>query len=137
MQIPLIIGYHKFMRDLSAFHIWGTICMNQVLNVSNELKTKDDKLPLDYFSTNDVLINNLGTDAGISAMSISDMTNIPRATVIRKCKYLMKNGYLKLNEKKQYVMTGYNIDRIRPYQRKVFRNKAKFLRKTLNLLTIS
>ena len=49
----------------------------------------------------------------------------------------MKNGYLKLNEKKQYVMTGYNIDRILPYQRKVFRNKAKFLRKVLNLLTIS
>ena len=26
---------------------------------------------------------------GVSAMSLSDMTNIPRATVIRKCKYLM------------------------------------------------
>ena len=74
---------------------------------------------------------------GVSAMSLSDMTEIPRATVIRKCKYLMKNGYLKLNEKKQYVMTGYNIDRILPYQRKVFRNKAKFLRKVLNLITIS
>ena len=70
-------------------------------------------------------------------MSLSDMTEIPRATVIRKCKYLMKNGYLKLNEKKQYIMIGYNIDRILTYQRKVFRNKAKFLRKVLNLITIS
>ena len=27
--------------------------------------------------------------SGLSAMSISDMTGIPRATVVRKCKYLM------------------------------------------------
>ena len=74
---------------------------------------------------------------GVSAMSLSDMTNIPRATVIRKCKYLMERGYLKLNDKKQYVMTGLNIDIIVPYQKKIFRNKAKFLRKILNLLTIS
>ena len=65
------------------------------------------------------------------------MTNIPRATVIRKCKYLMKKGYLKINDKKQYVLTGLNIDKLIPYQKKVFKNKAKFLRKTLNLLTIS
>ena len=34
-------------------------------------------------------------------------------------------------------MTVLNIDNILPLQKKVFRNKAKFLRKTLNLLTIS
>ena len=38
MQIPLIIGYHKFMQDLSTFHVWGTICMNQSLNVTKNLK---------------------------------------------------------------------------------------------------
>ena len=32
-------------------------------------------------------------------MSISDMTNIPRATIIRKCKYLIKNDLVKMNEK--------------------------------------
>ena len=61
MQIPLIIGYHKFMQDLSTFHIWGTICMNQVLNVSKELNPVD-KPPLDYFMTNNVLLNNLGSN---------------------------------------------------------------------------
>ena len=86
---------------------------------------------------NKAVVLGQGKTTGVSAMSLSDMTNIPRATVIRKCKYLVSNGFLKLNEKKQYVMTGYNIDKILPYQRKVFRNKAKFLRKTLNLLTIS
>ena len=42
MQIPLIIGYHKFFQDLTTFHIWGTICMNQVLNVSKLLDIEKD-----------------------------------------------------------------------------------------------
>ena len=95
MQIPLVIGYHNFMHDLTTFHIWGTVCMNQVLNVSKQLNTSDEKTSLDFFTTNNVLIKNLGTDTGISAMSISDMTNIPRATIIRKCKYLIKEDLLK------------------------------------------
>ena len=136
MQIPLIIGYHKFMQDLSTFHIWGTICMNQVLNVSKELNPVD-KPPLDYFMTNNVLLNNLGSDAGISAMSISDMTQIPRATIIRKCKFLIKNDLIKMNEKKQYVLTTKNFKKILPYQTEAFRYKAKFIRKVLNLLVIS
>ena len=49
MQIPLIIGYHKFMQDLTTFHIWGTICMNQVLNVSKHLETDDDQLQFRSF----------------------------------------------------------------------------------------
>ncbi len=136
MQIPLIIGYHKFMQDLSTFHIWGTICMNQVLNVSKELNPVD-KPPLDYFMTNNVLLNNLGSDAGISAMSISDMTQIPRATIIRKCKFLIKNDLIKMNEKKQYVLTTMNFKKILPYQTEAFKYKAKFIRKVLNLLVIS
>ena len=137
MQIPLVIGYHKFMQDLSTFHIWGTICMNQVLNVSKELDTGSDKPPLDYLATNSVLINNMGTDIGISAMSISDMTQIPRATIIRKCKYLLDQDLIKINEKKQYVLSSLNFRKILPYQSEIFKYKAKFIRKILNLLVIS
>ena len=136
MQIPLVIGYHKFMQDLTTFHIWGTICMNQVLNVSKFLDT-GDKPNLDHFQTSNILIKNLGTNSGISAMSISDMTNIPRATIIRKCKYLIKEDLIKMNENKQYVLTNKNFRKILPYQTEIFRYKAKFIRKVLNLLVIS
>ena len=136
MQIPIVIGYDKFMKDLTTFHIWGTICMNQVLNVSKELNP-GDKPPLDYFMTNNVLLNNLGSDAGISAMSISDMTQIPRATIIRKCKFLLKHDLIKMNEKKQYALASMNFRKILPYQTEIFRFKAKFIRKVLNLLVIS
>ena len=137
MQIPLIIGYHKFMKDLTTFHIWGTICMNQVLNVSKHLETSEEDPPLDHFTTSNILLKNLGSKTGISAMSISDMTEIPRATIIRKCKYLLKEDLIKMNEKKQYVLSTTNFKKILPYQTEIFRYKAKFIRKVLNLLVIS
>ncbi|MDC2969653.1 DeoR family transcriptional regulator [Candidatus Pelagibacter sp.] len=137
MQIPLVIGYHKFFKDLTTFHIWGTICMNQVLNVTQKLITTNEKPSLDYFATNNILIENLGSNIGISAMSISEMTKIPRATIIRKCKYLMKEDLIKTNEKKQYVLSSLNFKKILPYQSEVFKYKAKFIRKILNLLVIS
>jgi len=140
MQIPMIIGYHEVFGDVTTFHIWGTVVMNQAFNYKKVVSENNvHSLIPDYMTFNKGMVTDQeeGNSSGVSAMSLSDMTNIPRATVIRKCKYLMEQGYLKLNDKKQYVLTGYNIDKILPHQRKVFRNKAKFLRKTLNLLTIS
>ena len=137
MQIPLVIGYHKFFQDLTTFHIWGTVCMNQVLNVTKQLDTPEDQPSLNYFTTNNILINNVGSEAGISAMSISDMTQIPRATIIRKCKFLLKHDLIKMNEKKQYALASMNFRKILPYQTEIFRFKAKFIRKVLNLLVIS
>ena len=140
MQIPMIIGYHEMFEDVSTFHIWGTVVMNQAFNYKQSISDSNiHSLTPDYMTFNKgvVLDQEDEGSSGVSAMSLSDMTHIPRATVIRKCKYLMDHGYLKINDKKQYVLTGLNIDKILPYQRKVFKNKAKFLRKTLNLLTIS
>jgi len=138
MQIPLIIGYHKFMQDLTTFHIWGTVAMNQVLNVSKELQNPNsNNIPLDYNATSKILINNVGINSGVSAMSISEMTNIPRATIIRKCKFLIKNDLIKVNKQKQYELSTLNFKKILPYQSKVFKYKAKFIRKVLNLLVIS
>jgi DNA-binding MarR family transcriptional regulator len=137
MQIPMIIGYHHAFKDVGTFHVWGTVALNQSFNLKKYDSSNIQSLIPDYENFNKNLVFNNGVSLGISAMSLSDMTKIPRATVVRKCKKLISDGFLKLNDKKQYLMTGMNIDKIVPYQRKIFRNKAKFLRKTLNLLTIS
>ena len=136
MQIPMIIGYHEKFKDISTFHIWGTVVMNQAYNYKKKSINAHSLIP-DYNNFNDGLLNKEGPSTGISAMSLSDMTGIPRATVIRKCKFLVDSGYLKINNKKQYLMTGFNADSVIPYQKIIFRNKAKFLRKTLNLISIS
>ena len=138
MQIPIVIGYHQMFKDLLTFHIWGTVAMNQAFNYKRKMNEKSIKfLTPNYMNFNKGVIEEEGSSTGISAMSLSDMTNIPRATVIRKCKYLVSQGYLKINDKKQYLMTGFNISKILPHQREIFKDKAKFLRKVLNLLTIS
>ena len=42
----------------------------------------------------------MGSDArGVNAMSISEITGIPRPTVVRKLKYLIDKKYLHINEK--------------------------------------
>jgi hypothetical protein len=151
MQIPMIIGYHDKFEDLTTFHVWGTVCMNQAFNYKTALnksngfnQTRDyanyyrEMSRGDYNTFNEEVISgDKARSNGVSAMSVSDMTGIPRATVIRKCKFLIKNNYLQLNEKKQYILTGINTQRILPYQKLIFKNKAKFIRKVLNLLTIS
>ena len=43
----------------------------------------------------------MGSDSrGVNAMSISEITGIPRPTVVRKLKYLINKKYLHINEKK-------------------------------------
>ena len=151
MQIPIVIGYHDFFGDLTTFHIWGTVCMNQAFNHSISLSKKNDFNDVQndmnlkkkisnngYLEFNEQIVTGEPARSnGVSAMSVSDMTGIPRATVVRKCKFLIKSDYLRLNEKKQYILTNFNINKVLPYQKLIFRDKAKFLRKVLNLITIS
>ena len=138
MQIPLIIGYNYIFDDLTTFHIWGTITMNQAFNFKKNFDSENiHTLQPSYMTFNEITLGKIGSSTGISAMSISDMTNIPRATVIRKCKYLIKHNLIQINEKKQYVLTKLNHEKIVPYQKESFKQKAKFIRKILNLLVIS
>jgi len=138
MEIPLIVGYQFIMDDLTTFHIWGTIAMNQAFNYKKHFDGENiHALQTDYITFNENVISNMGLSTGISAMSISDMTIIPRATVIRKCKYLIKKDLIQINDKKQYVLSKFNFEKVLPYQREAFKYKAKFIRKVLNLLVIS
>ena len=70
---------------------------------------------------------------GINAMSISDITGIPRATVIRKLKILVKQKHLSINEKKHYKLTGKFIKKLNPLQNDVLDKLADFSVKTYNL----
>ena len=47
MQIPVIIGYQKFFQDLTTYHIWGTITINQALTTRFP-KKKYQKIIITY-----------------------------------------------------------------------------------------
>ena len=70
------------------------------------------KLPNASISENgldDYMINILDAGgSGLNAMSISEVSGIPRATVIRKLNKLVKNKFLAVNNKKHYLLTGFH-----------------------------
>ena len=70
--------------------------------------------------------------SGINAMSISDITGIPRATVIRKLNKLVKEKFLKLDSKKHYSTTGINFKKILDVQKITLNNLANFAARIYN-----
>ena len=134
MQIPLILSYNKFFSDILSFHIVATVLMNHSINLSKR-NVGDENLNRKTWVKNLVLEGK--KSPGLSAMSISDMTNIPRATVIRKCKTLINKNILLISDKKQYCLGGESIEALNPHHALVLKDKSKFLRKVLNLIMIS
>ncbi|MDB3888088.1 hypothetical protein N9341_00950 [Candidatus Pelagibacter sp.] len=134
MQIPIMLSYNKFFSDSLTFHVWGTVVMNQVFNIKKSNIELIEQGRLDF---NRLVISESNNSAGLSAMSISEMTQIPRATVIRKCKTLTEFKYLYTNDKNQFCLSGLKNNEISPHQSEVFKIKSKFLRKILNLVIIS
>ena len=77
-------------------------------------------------------------DRGINAMSLSDITGIPRPTVVRKLKYLVKNNYITINEKKLVFINiqGTNLKRSRELQDANIKTLSNFIYKVFNQIKI-
>ena len=71
-------------NDMEMFFIFGTLLYNQIMF----MKKSDKKSHYQKEWIDQVL--EVGDKKGINAMSISDLTGIPRPTVIRKLKILLK-----------------------------------------------
>ena len=79
-------------KDLETFSV-GMVVLTNTFSNKNFIPSKIDVKT----SVNEIM----GTDPkGVNAMSISEITNIPRATVVRKLKFLIDNNWLEINEKK-------------------------------------
>ena len=72
-------------------------------------------------------------EVGVNAMSISDISGIPRATVIRKLNKLVKNNFLKIDKKKHYSSTGIHAKKILEVQKTTLNNLSKFASRIYNL----
>ena len=72
-------------------------------------------------------------DTGVNAMSISDITGIPRATVIRKLNKLLKEKFLKVDNKKHYSSTGHHAQKLLEVQKITLDHLSKFTARVYNL----
>ena len=136
MQIPFLIDWKFFFEDLETWYIWESSLINQNYKIQKYLKLKNLKIKniKDLFEAQ----VKVGDEIGISAMSISTLTGIPRATVIRKLKKLIKNKHLVVNDKKLYYpnIKNYEESRVSKLTTLNIQRLSVFLNKVLNL-TIS
>ena len=84
MQIAIILSYKTLFDDLEEFHVFGVCAINKSFGLKR-INSGDARI--EYLKE---FISNKITTTGISAMSISEISGIPRATVIRKLTKLIK-----------------------------------------------
>ena len=130
MQIQFLLNFKVVFKNLELFHVNAVCITNQFLNSKQQDNSKMSKAYfLDkYFFTKQIIIS------GINAMSISDITGIPRATVTRKLEKLVKEKYLKIDKKKHYTVSGFHKKKMILTQKKNFNNISIFIAHVCNLM---
>jgi len=129
MQLLMMTTYKKIFNDLESFHIF-CICV-----VSQHIDTK--KLDNSKMSRNEFIEFLISHKvSGINAMSISDITGIPRATVIRKLQKLLIKNCLIIDDKKHYRLSGVFLNTLKLPQKTVFFHLANFSATVFNFTTL-
>ena len=104
MQIPFLTRHRNVFGDLETWIVWGNIGLSHQYQLAKaaerNLITSEITLKSYYSNVADVKI-----DRGVNASSIADISSIPRATVIRKLKWLVLQKAIKKNKNLEYQMT--------------------------------
>ncbi|PDH18809.1 MAG: transcriptional regulator [Pelagibacterales bacterium MED-G39] len=122
--------WRKEVKDLETMCIGILVMLNASENKS--FKVKDLNLKTYQKKV-------MGSDErGMNAMSLSDITGIPRPTVVRKLKYLIKNNYITINEKKLLFINiqGANLKRSSDLQDANMLTLSNFIYKVFNQIKI-
>jgi len=120
----------KEVMDLETFTIGVIVLLNAAENKNFRIKE---------FNRKKYQISIQGSDEkGINAMSISDVTGIPRITVIRKLKYLIKRNILQINEKKLITLniSGIALDEFQELQNLNMRSLSNFIYRVFNQIKV-
>jgi Mn-dependent DtxR family transcriptional regulator len=80
------------LDDLETLTLGLVVLLNTIGNKSFKVKDLNRK--------NWSMLAQGADDVGVNAMSLSDITGIPRPTVVRKIKRLIEDGFLHINKKK-------------------------------------
>jgi len=105
-QIAYILRSKNIFSSIDAFYIYGLCALNETFN----LKKLDELKKSIFFKKSETFVENLTKlkdSKGLNPTTISELSGIPRATVIRKINFLVKKKFLykdnqlyKINNKK-------------------------------------
>ena len=103
LQIPFLVRHRTFFGDLETWNVWGSIGISQFTDYSKQVKNRVVEEASTYADLYLSLLRHTPKN-GINASSISEISTIPRATVIRKLKYLLKQKLVVKNKKLEYML---------------------------------
>ena len=131
--LPFVFRWQSYMKDLEKILIINTIVLNSTSNHIKRLKGEEsylEKWRKDVQKTNIV---------GINAMSISDITGIPRPTVVRKLKFLVKNKYVSIDKKKLYYikLSKQKFKEVTKLQDETIISLSNFIVRTFNQINLN
>ena len=107
MQIPFLIRWKKIFGDLETWVIWANMGINQSINLEKMTKKNNKETNLTGKEGESLYLNNVQKSEpvrGVNASSISEISGIPRATVLRKLKRLTREKIIKRNKKLEYFL---------------------------------
>ncbi len=105
LQIPFLIRHRGVFGDLETWIVWGNIALSHQYHLAKAAEKNLLEEPINFrnYYQN---VSAVKVTRGINASSISDISRIPRATVIRKLKWLTKNDAIKKNKNLEYQMNN-------------------------------
>tara|TARA_X000000368_G_scaffold106017_1_gene82161 strand:- start:225 stop:1202 length:978 start_codon:yes stop_codon:yes gene_type:complete len=118
------------IADLETLAIGFVIVLNTVNNKSLRVK--------DLNRTTYHKLAQGADDIGVNTMSLSDITGIPRPTVVRKVKFLIQNKYLHINEKKliSFNLKGKTLKHMTEIQDLNMKSLSNFLYRIFNQIKV-
>ena len=122
--------WRKAFGDLETFTIGIIVLVNAADNTNFRLKE---------FNKKKYQVSIQGSDnIGVNAMSLAEITGIPRATVIRKLKILIKGNILQINKKKLITvnMTGQSLKMARKLQDQNILSLSNFVSRVFNQIKV-
>ena len=130
---PYCERWKKHFGDLEFFSIFATIILNTNSKINMPIKGIDAYL--------DKWRSNLNTQKirGLNAMSISEITGIPRPTVVRKLKILIKKKYISIDKNKliNIDVSKQNFKEMSKIQDLNIRSINIFIKRTFNQINLS
>jgi len=123
--------WRKELGDLETFIIGVLVFINAVENKTFKIKEFNRKKYMTSIQDSD--------ERGVNAMSLAEITGIPRSTVIRKLKSLIKKDLLQINEKNLITvnMKGESFKTAERLQDKNMLSLSNFISRVFNQLKIT
>ena len=102
-QIPYLTRHRKTFGDLESWNVWACIAISHT-SAFHENNQKIFRNELTSYEDYILEMIKFKPQRGINASSISEVTSIPRATVIRKLRAMEKKSFVKRNARLEYTL---------------------------------